>query len=152
MSSFKKLNSSDVTTVPYAANKQWDLDFCAYPSDDSYLTIYKGTKFTSSFDPHLDPRNVNQFIDPITEGVYERLIYDSINHMFYQSYSGSLLNTSSLANSLFYESASEQRRTQSYFNYNENPALIKNFPSGNLEGIRVLSINQSIFNQIQSIL
>lgn len=145
MSSFKKLNSSDVTTVPYAANKQWDLDFCAYPGDDSYITIYKGTKFTSSFDPHVEPRNINQFIDPVTEGVYERLVYDSINHMFYQSYSGSLLNTSSLANSLFYESASEQRRTQSYFNYNENPALIKNFPSGNLEGIRVIAINQSIF-------
>jgi hypothetical protein len=136
MSSFKKLNSSDVTIVPYAANKQWNLNFCAYPTDDSYITIYKGTKLTSSFNPDTDPE---------TDGQYERLIYNSINHLFYQSYSGSLLNTSSLANSLFYESASEQRRTQSYFNYNENPALIKNFPSGNLEGIRVLAINQGIF-------
>jgi hypothetical protein len=145
MSSFKKLSSSDVTLVPYVANKQWDLDFCAYPSSDSYLTIYKGTKLTGSFDPEIDPRNILQFVDPVTEGVYERLIYDSMNHLFYQSYSGSLLNTSSLANSLFYESASEKRRTQSYFNYNENPALIKNFPSGTNEGIRVLAVNQDIF-------
>jgi hypothetical protein len=136
MSSFKKLNSSDVTIVPYAANKQWDLNFCAYPNDDSYITIYKGTKLTSSFNPDTDPE---------TDKQYERLIYNSINHLFYQSYSGSLLDTSSLANSLFYESASQQKRTQSYFNYNENPALIKNFPSGNLEGIRVLAINQGIF-------
>jgi hypothetical protein len=136
MSSFKKLNSSDVTIVPYAANKQWNLNFCAYPNDDSYITIYKGTKLTSSFNPDTDPE---------TDKQYERLIYNSINHLFYQSYSGSLLDTSSLANSLFYESASQQKRTQSYFNYNENPALIKNFPSGNLEGIRVLAINQGIF-------
>jgi len=145
MSSFKKLSSSDVTVVPYVANKQWDLDFCAYPTDESYITIYKGTKLTSSFNPDTDPQNIPQFADPVTEGQYERLVYDSMNHLFYQSYSGSLLNTSSLANSLFYESASQQRRTQSYFNYNENPALIKNFPSGANEGIRVIAVNQNIF-------
>jgi hypothetical protein len=136
MSSFKKLKSSDVTLSPYVANKQWSLDICAYPEDDSYFTIYKGTKLTSSFDPYNDP---------VTEGQYEGLIYDSINHMFYQSYSGSLLNTHSLANSLFYESASEQRRTESYFVYNENPAFISNFPSGSNDGIRVLIVNQNIF-------
>jgi hypothetical protein len=136
MSSFKKLKSSDVTLSPYVANKQWSLDICAYPEDDSYFTIYKGTKLTSSFDPYNDP---------VTEGQYEGLIYDSINHIFYQSYSGSLLNTHSLASSLFYESASEQRRTESYFIYNENPAFISNFPSGSNDGIRVLIVNQNIF-------
>jgi len=136
MSSFKKLKSSDVSLIPYTANKQWNLDFCSYPSDDSYITIYKGTNLTSSFNPDTEP---------VTENQYERLVYDSINHLFYQSYSGSLLNTSSLANSLFYESASQQRPTNSYFNYNEDAALIKNYPSGSNEGIRVLAVNQNIF-------
>jgi GNAT superfamily N-acetyltransferase len=132
MSSFKKLKSSDVTLSPYVANKQWSVNQC-YPSSGSYFTIYKGTKLTSSFDPYNDP---------VTEGQYEGLIYDSINHMFYQSYSGSLLNTHSLASSLFYESASEQRRTESYFVYNENPAFISNFPSGSNDGIRILIVNK----------
>jgi hypothetical protein len=136
MSSFKKLSSSDVTVAPYVANKQWSLNFNAYPPDNSYITLYKGTNVTGSFD------STN---DPVTENQYERLIYDSMNHLFYQSYSGSLLDTSSLANSLFYESASQQRRNQSYFNYNENPALIKNFPTGTNEGIRVIAVNQNIF-------
>ena len=135
MSSFKKLKSSDVTLSPYVANKQWSVNQC-YPSSGSYFTIYKGTKLTSSFDPYNDP---------VTEGQYEGLIYDSINHMFYQSYSGSLLNTHSLASSLFYESASEQRRTESYFVYNENPAFISNFPSGSNDGIRILIVNKNIF-------
>ena len=136
MSSFKKLKSSDVSLIPYTANKQWDLNFCSYPSDDSYITIYKGTNLTSSFNPDTEP---------VTENQYERLVYDSINHLFYQSYSGSLLNTSSLANSLFYESASENRPIKSYFNYNEDSMLVKNFPSGSNNGIRVLAVNQNIF-------
>jgi hypothetical protein len=130
MGSFKKLKSSDVTLVPYTANKQWNLY-----SGSSYINVYKGTNLTSSFDP---------IIDPIYNDEYERLIYNSINHLFYQSYSGSLLNTSSLANSLYYESASEQRPTQSYFNYNEDAALIKNFPTSS-SSILIFSIDQDIF-------
>jgi hypothetical protein len=131
MSSFKKLKSSDVSLISYTANKQWNL-----PSGSSYINVYKGTNLTSSFNP---------IIDPIYNDEYERLIYNQINHLYYQSYSGSLLNTSSLANSLYYESASEQRPTKSYFNYNEDAALIKTFPSSSEENILVFSINQSIF-------
>jgi hypothetical protein len=135
MSSFKKLKSSDVTLSPYIANKQWSVDQC-YPSSGSYFTIYKGTNLTSSFDT---------WTDPVTEGQYERLIYDSINHLFYQSYNGETLNTQSLSVSLFYESASSQRPTNSYFVYNENPAFVENYPSGANDGIRVLAINQDIY-------
>ena len=49
MSSFKKLSKSDVTVVPYAANKQWILPYCPYPTSSEYITIYKGTNFSSSF-------------------------------------------------------------------------------------------------------
>jgi len=104
MSSFKQINKSDVTHVPYTANKQWDSTVTSYPSSGSYITIYKGTRLTGIFNP---------ITDPVTEGQYERLVYNQINHMFYQNFSGSLLNTSSLANSIFYESASTTYATAS---------------------------------------
>jgi hypothetical protein len=131
MSSFKKLKSSDVSLISHTANKQWGLS-----SDSPYITVYRGTKSTGSFDI---------ITDSVTEGEYDRLVYNQINHLFYQSYSGSLLNTASLANSLYYESASQQRPTKYYFNYNEDAALIKNFPSASEENIKVFSIDQSIF-------
>jgi hypothetical protein len=136
MSSFKQLNKSDVTHVAYAANKQWSETYTSYPTSSSYITIYKGTKLTSSF---------NSITEPVTEGQYERLVYDQINHLFYHSFSGSLLDTSSLAMSPLYVSASQQYATSSYFIYDENSRLIKNFPTGANEGIRVLNINQEIY-------
>ena len=98
MSSFKKLSKSDVTVVPYSANKQWTLPYCPYPTSSDYLTIYKGTNVTGSFS--LDD-------DLITEGQYERLVYTQINQLFYQDYTASL-DTSSLMFTLNnYESASQ---------------------------------------------
>jgi hypothetical protein len=139
MSSFKQLSKSDVTHVSYAANKQWNLNYpLGYPTSSEYITIYKGTNLSGSFDPTMDP---------ITEGQYERLVYNQIDHLFYHSFSGSFLNTSSLANSLLYESASQQYATSSYFIYDENPNLIKNFPTGANDGIRVLVVNQSVYGE-----
>lgn len=137
MSIFTKLNKSDVTEVPYSSNKQWNVSYCSYPTSNEYIVIYNGTKTTGIFDPDNDI---------VTEGQFDRNVYDSINHLFYQSYSGSLLDTSSLMYSINnYPSASQQRPTQSYFIYNENPGLIKHFPSGSGNGIRVLAVNQNIF-------
>ena len=76
MSAFKKLSKSDVTVAPYAANKQWNLNYCSYPTSSEYITIYKGTNVTGSFSHEADP---------VTEGQYERLVYQQINHLFYQS-------------------------------------------------------------------
>jgi hypothetical protein len=135
MSSFKKLSKSDVSVVPYHANKQWTLVSSGDPVLSGYFTIYKGTNLTSSFSSGSDPKNIGQ---------YERLIYTQINHMFYQSYTSSL-NTSSLASSIYYESASQQRPTSSYFIYNDKDNLVKYFPTGANETIRVLAVNQSIY-------
>ena len=133
MSSFKKLNKADVTTVPYAANKHWDLPYSIIPNDD-YAVYYTGSNI---------PFNVN---GPFTtNNQYASLIYSEINHLFYQNYTSSL-NTGSLKYNLdTYISASQQRPTSSYFNYNTNPLLIKQFPSGAGGTIGVLSINQSIY-------
>jgi len=131
MSSFKKLSRSDVTYVPYVANKQWNISINGYPT--SSIVIYKGTN-TSSLYP------------AITEEAYEYAVYAKINQLFYQTYTASL-DTSSLMNSLYYESASSQRPTSSYFIFNDKPNLIKNFPTGAGAGIRVLAVNQNVFGE-----
>jgi hypothetical protein len=138
MSSFKQLNKSDVTQVAYAANKQWDFPICSYPSPSDGITVYKGTNVTGSFNP---------IMDPVTENQYERLVYDQINHLFYHQFSGSFLDTSSLANSFLYESASENYATASYFIYDENPNIILNYPTASNAGIRVLSISQNLYGE-----
>jgi len=133
---FKRLNKADITTVSYAANKYWTISYSSSVSSSEYLNSYKGIKNTSIFNSGSDTTN---------NGQYERLIYDSINHLFYQSYTSSLNTSSLMFNINTYESASEQRPTSSYFNYNFNPQLIKQFPSGTGEEIRVLSVNQDIY-------
>jgi hypothetical protein len=136
MSSFKKLNRADVTTVPYAANKRWSFSYSLTPPNDSYVIFYEGknTTFNSSQD-YLTTNNI-----------YASSIYDQINHLFYQSFSGSLLNTGSLLfNINTYESASQYRPSASYFNYNTNPLMVKDFPSGSNTIIEVYNINQNIY-------
>jgi hypothetical protein len=102
----------------------------------SCVAIYKGTNVTGSFDTNTDPA---------TEGKYERLVYSQINQLYYQDYTATL-NTSSLANSVYYESASVQRPTSSYFVYNDNPSLIDYYPTGANEGVRVISVNPSLYS------
>jgi len=132
MSSFKKLSKSDVTAVPYRANKHWSFTSSSYTT---YASIYKGTNLTSSFASSSDP---------VTAGQYERLVYNQINQLFYQEYT-SPLDTSSLASSFYYESASQQRPTSSYFIYNDNANLTSSFPTGANQTIQVLAINQDIY-------
>jgi hypothetical protein len=134
MSSFKQLNKADITTVPYAANKRWNFSYTSVPND-SYIVFSRGKK---------EPFSITG--STTTNGQYQSLIYDSINHLFYQSYSGSLLDTGSLMfNINTYESASQQRPTGSYFNYNTNPLFINDFPVSSSNTINVISINQDIF-------
>jgi hypothetical protein len=133
MSSFKKLSKADVTTVPYAANKQWNLVYNGGINDE-YAVYSVG--INESF-------LTNQSVT--ANGQYQSLIYSEINHLFYQSYTDILDTGSLMFNINTYESASQQRPTASYFNYNNNPLLVKQFPTGASQTIGVLSINQSIF-------
>ena len=119
MGSFKKLKSSDVITVPVIANKQWNFNYCPIPQNDSYVKVCNGIYKTGTFVPGEEY---------ITEGQYDRLTYDQINQLFYHKYTNKL-NTSSLASSIYYESASSQRPTSSDFNFNNDPGFINNFPT-----------------------
>ncbi len=133
MSSFKKLNKADITTFPYYANKKWELTAPSGTSGSTYFSIYGGQKadyITSG---------------PSSNGQSWALVYDSMNHMFYQSYTD-LLNTGSLMfNVDTLESASSQRPTSSYFDYNNSPYIIKNYPTGANEIIRVFSVDKNVY-------
>lgn len=142
MASFKKLSTQDVFVVPYTANKNWDLDFNCVPQDGEIFTIYKGKNLTGSVDL------VN---GPVTEGQYEALVYRNINHLYYQYASSSALNTQSLLDSIYFNSlsntGSEFIATGSYFNFNENPQFINEFPTGSNDLIRVMKFNQNIYGE-----
>lgn len=135
MLAFKKIYNQDVTYVPYTANKQWDFSFNSFPTSSEYITIYVGINATGSF---------SSGSDPVYAGQYERMVYNQINQLFYQTYTASL-NTSSLASSIYYISASEQRSTASYFIYNSNDNFVKYFPTGANEEIRVISVKQDVY-------
>ena len=132
MSGFKKFKTSDISLVPYVANKQWNFSYNDYPSG-SDIKVYKGTKITGSFD------YIN---DPVTEGQYERLVYDSINQLFYQNY------TESISGSIpqFYTGSLIHNQTSPYYyQYNSDPNFITNYPTESGDGIRVLSIPKNIY-------
>jgi len=132
MSSFKKLSKSDVTVVPYGANKYWTF---TRSTSTTYSSINQGTNVSGLFFKNSDP---------INNGQYERLVYNTINQLFYQSITSSL-NTSSLANSIYYESASQQRPTSSYFIYNDSDNFVNNFPTNIAQTIQVLAVNADVY-------
>jgi hypothetical protein len=133
MSSYKKLSKADVTTVNYHANKYWTFSYNNAVNNSS-ITSYKGKN-----------ESFNITGSTTVNGQYQSLIYSEINHLFYQAYTASLNTGSLMFNVDTYISASQQRPTSSYFNYNDNPLLIKQFPTGVAETIVVLSINQDIY-------
>ncbi len=134
MSSYKRLNKADITNYPYVANKQWSYLFTSQSSMDGDIVYYRGKKEDFNINGNLTTYNQ-----------HKSLIYNSINHLFYQSYDDILDTGSLMFNLETYESASEQRPTSSYFDYNINPLLIKNFPTSSSSEITVLSINKNIY-------
>jgi len=137
MGSFKKLKSSDVITVPVVANKQWNFNYCPIPQSDPYVKVCNGIYKTGTFVPGEEY---------ITEGQYDRLTYDQINQLFYHKYTNKL-NTSSLASSIYYESASSNRPTSSYFNFNNDPGFVNNFPTTYGSTIKVVYVSTQIYGQ-----
>jgi hypothetical protein len=111
MSSFKQLHTSDITVSSYTANKSWSFAYNATPND-GYITYYIGSNIPFSSNGATT-----------TNGEYQSSIYALANQLYYQNYTASL-NTQSLATSVYYESASSQRATSSYYDY----GFRNNFP------------------------
>jgi hypothetical protein len=135
MSVFKRIKKSDVITVPYTANKQWD--FSHLNASASGIFVYSGAKLTGSFNPSTDPMTTNS--------QFQRLVYEGINHQFYNAYSSSLLDTGSLMSSLNYQSASIYGATSSYNSPLNISYTTASFPEASGSLIKVLTIPTSLY-------
>lgn len=133
MTSFKQLKSSDVLTLPITVNKQWSFNYSG-SENSQYVKVYNGSFREGTFFPESEPQ---------TEGCYDRLIYNQVNQLFYNKYVGGL-SSASLMSSLYYESASGERPSSSFFPHN-GYEFINNFPTGSGSNIRVMSISPQLF-------
>ena len=134
MSAFKRINKADVFVLPYTANKYWNFDSSSLA--DNNVLIFTGVRDESLFDSNSDSQE---------NGQYKKLIFNTINHLFYQEFSGSYLNTDSLSRSTNYESASIYRPSGSYFDYGYGSECSKYFPTGSNDTIKVISIPKKIY-------
>ena len=85
MSSFKKINASDVYQNTIVSNRQWSFSFNDTGNDtydDTNISVYKGIKDSSSFDLNNSTYNF----------VYKKLEYNKINQLFYHRYSDPTLS------------------------------------------------------------
>jgi len=73
---YKRFNVSDTFVVPYTANKSWDIDSGSF-ADNRIVVNIGVNKSGSIFDPNTEF---------ITNGQYERLVYNSINLNYYPNF------------------------------------------------------------------
>jgi len=76
---YKKLKPQDQQTTPYVANKLYDIPSSSY--EDYGIKVYTGEYIPTDTFP-FDAINDNKDVD----GNYRRLIFDSINHLYYHNY------------------------------------------------------------------
>lgn len=129
--SFKKLRNSDVILLPYVANKTWS--FSSASLTENSIVVYDGTKD----DSRLDLLN-----DSSSNGYYEKILFRSVNHLFYQEFSGSFLDSSSLLQTNYYLSASNIRPSGSYYDYRTFSDSDKAFATAS---VKIISIPKKLF-------
>ena len=134
MSAFKRLNNSDVVTTPYIANKQWGFSSCDLQNNG--IRVYSGKKGSGSLDLAHNTKYGGQ---------YECLVYNSINQLYYQQFSGSLLDTLSNLHGSAYADVSIYRASASFFDFAPQGYMYRDFPTGSSAEIKVLSIDKSVY-------
>jgi hypothetical protein len=88
---YKRLSVSDTFVVPYTANKSWDVDSGSFA--DNKINVLVGVNYSGSmFDPNSEY---------ISNGQYDRLVYDSINLTYYPSFLPRYVDTSLRQNTIF---------------------------------------------------
>ena len=144
-SAFKTLKQSDVTIVPYAANKQWSI---ASASLSNYnITVFQGLNTPIQGYGGINPSGLGDYVGsgPVfnpntfattTNSEYKVLVYRSIKQLYYQNY---------LTSSWLQSSSSFDNYDASTAGYGTGNEVKKYFPTGSNETIQVLSIPYNIF-------
>lgn len=153
MSAYKQFLASDITVVPFEVHKGFYFKGNQLTGSDVDINRYLGTNLSGTlFNPTTDPTTGQTSIQ------YQRLVYDSIQELYYSNYLsssyGSPATTQSLvpganaAGDVFVGPLDSSGR---YFNYNQTTLTFeKYFPTGANDTIGVLSIPSRLFgNYIQ---
>ena len=104
MSAFIRLNKQDAFVVPYTAHKSFSLPFFG-DSGSAGVEFYVGTRDRTSLFSSASLKTRNQ---------YSRLVFDSINHLYYSNFSSSV------------ESGSYENYNQSTLFYSRSLTLTDN--------------------------
>jgi hypothetical protein len=120
---YKKLNPSDIKSVPYVANKQYEFDSSSYLDND--IQTYIGEYIPITTDQPFDPVNDNL----TTDGNYRRLIYESVRHLYYQNYvTKSSLDQETESEDLIYpKNVGQFWHSSSYDNFLQNTVVSGSF-------------------------
>jgi hypothetical protein len=133
---YKRLNVSDTFVVPYTANKSWDIDSGSF-ADNRIVVNIGVNKSGSIFDPNAEF---------ITNGQYDRLVYNSINLSYYPNFlpTSSHLYLTERQGTVYNDGT---LTTQSYYNGFINPgniSTVKFFPTGANNVIYVLNVPKTL--------
>ena len=120
---YKKLNPSDIKSVPYVANKQYEFDSSSYL--DNGIQTYIGEYIPITTDQPFDSVNDNL----TTDGNYRRLIYESVRHLYYQNYlTKSSLDQETESEALIYpKNVGQFWHSSSYDNFLQNTMVSGSF-------------------------
>jgi hypothetical protein len=153
MSAYKQFLASDITVVPFEVNKSFSYKGNELTGSNVAIDRYLGTNLSGSlFNPNTDPTTGQVSIQ------YQRLIYDSVQELYYSNYLsssyGSPANTGSIfpgANNAGDVLTGTTDSSGRYFNYNQSTLTFeKYFPTGANDTIGVLSIPSRLYgNYIQ---
>ena len=134
---YKRLSVSDTFVVPYTANKSWDIESASFA--DNRIVVNIGVNYSGSpFDPTTENFTNNQ---------YDRLVYDTINMIYYPSFLSRYIDTSSKASTIYNDGT---LTTSSYYRGHVelgNIDTIKRFPTGSNAVIYVINVPRNLTSE-----
>jgi hypothetical protein len=148
MGAFKQFLAADITVVPFEVNKAFSYKGTELDASDVSINRFLGTNLSGTlFNPNTDPTTGQ------TSTQYQRLIYSSIQELYYSNHLSSSYNDPAITASLvpgytpdgdrFIGPAQSNGR---YFNYNQSTLTFeKLFPTGSGSQIGVLSIPSRLY-------
>lgn len=148
MGAYKSLTVQDIIISPFEVNKSFTFQGASSLTGSSVLIDrYLGKNLTSSFNPLTDPTT-----GYVVTGSYQRLIYDSVKHLYYSNYISSSTGDLAATSSILFGFDSEGNRvlgprdTTNNYNYLQNTLTqSRYFPTASDEIIGVISIPQNLF-------
>jgi hypothetical protein len=152
MSAYKQFLASDITVVPFEVNKSFSYKGNELTGSDVAIDRYLGLNTSSLFNPNTDPTTGQVSTQS------QRLIYDSVQELYYSNYLsssyGSPATTQSLVpgnNAAGNAFVGPTDSSGKYFNYNQSTLTFeKYFPTGANDTVGVLSIPSRLYgNYIQ---